>query len=155
MMFRKIHLKSSISSLRCMNIQKIITPSVIYNNYPYLHDFIIASSLHCTICTYARPCGTARFCPLVKTCSFLHILSFYKRFFTLFYGNDIIDVEARERMKKRHIGIIVNEKGIGNFILPGDYVIKTDPRTCTERKVRTERSFGYFWMLKVRFYLEF
>lgn len=51
---------------------------------------------------------------------------------------------------KRISQIQMNPKSLGQHILPGDYVIRTNPKTGKERKVFTDRAFGYFWMMKVR-----
>lgn len=107
-----------------------------------LYIFLYVSSSHCTISTYDRPCGTAGFDSPRRTC-----LS-HKYFVTECHENDILDDETRSKMQNRHKGIIVNHKGIGNIMLPGDYAIKADKRTSAKRKVRAEHKFGYFWMLK-------
>ena len=60
-----------------------------------------------------------------------------------------IDERTKELMKKRHSGIVMNSKGLGHLILPGEFVIKTNQKTGSKKKVFAERSLGYFWMLKV------
>jgi len=38
--------------------------------------------------------------------------------------------------------------GHGKHILPGDFVLKKNPRTGVERKVLLEHALGYFWAVK-------
>ena len=52
-------------------------------------------------------------------------------------------------MQKRHQGIEMNSDGLSQFILPGEYVVKTNQKTGDKKMVSIERSLGYFWYMKV------
>lgn len=62
--------------------------------------------------------------------------------------DDGIDTFTKSEMAKRHQGIIMNQKGISQFILPGDQMVKTNQKTGQKKMVAIERSVGYFWYIK-------
>ena len=43
----------------------------------------------------------------------------------------------------------MNPDGIGQQILPGNFVIKKNPKTGAEKKVILEHALGFFWAFKV------
>ena len=61
-----------------------------------------------------------------------------------------MSLEMKQEMDKRHHGIMMNPNGLSRTILPGDFVIKTNEKTGSKRKVYADRALGYFWMIKVR-----
>jgi hypothetical protein len=59
--------------------------------------------------------------------------------------------EEYEGLKaRRNKSIIMNPEGLGQHILPGNYVTRKNEKTGVERKVFLEHAHGYFWALKVR-----
>ena len=62
--------------------------------------------------------------------------------------DDGIDSYTRTQMQKRHQGIIMNENGLSQHVLPGGYIVKTNQKTGDKKMVGLERSMGYFWDLK-------
>ena len=66
---------------------------------------------------------------------------------------DGIDSHTRKLMQNRHEGIEMNTKGISQHVLPGEYIVKTNPKTGDKKMVGLERSMGYFWDLKVSYLL--
>lgn len=50
---------------------------------------------------------------------------------------------------KRNKNIRMNPDGIGQQILPGNFVIKKNPKTGAEKKVILEHALGFFWAFKV------
>lgn len=62
---------------------------------------------------------------------------------------DGIDSYTRKLMQNRHEGIKMNTDGISQHVLPGEYIVKTNPKTGDKKMVGLERSMGYFWDLKV------
>jgi len=44
--------------------------------------------------------------------------------------------------------IVMNPEGYSRLILPGNYAMKTNPRTGVQRKIFAERVLGFFWMIK-------
>jgi len=61
---------------------------------------------------------------------------------------DGIDSFTRKEMQKRNEGIVMNANGLSSQVLPGDFIVKTNPRTGDKKMVQIERSMGYFWDLK-------
>lgn len=68
---------------------------------------------------------------------------------------DGIDSYTKKLMQNRHEGIKMNPKGISQHVLPGEYIVKTNPRTGDKKMVGLERSMGFFWDLKVCFFCSF
>jgi len=64
------------------------------------------------------------------------------------YDYEGIDTKTRKEMQKRHQGIEMNSDGLSQFILPGEYVVKTNQKTGSKKMVSIERSLGYFWYMK-------
>ena len=60
-----------------------------------------------------------------------------------------ISREMEQELDKRHHGIMMNPNGLSRTILPGNFVIKTNEKTGSKRKVHADRALGYFWMIKV------
>lgn len=50
---------------------------------------------------------------------------------------------------KRNKNIRMHPDGIGQQILPGNFVIKKNPKTGAEKKVILEHALGFFWAFKV------
>ena len=52
-------------------------------------------------------------------------------------------------LAQRNGNIIMHPEGLGQKILPGNFVIKKNEATGVETKVLLEHALGYFWALKV------
>mmetsp|Transcript_21405 Transcript_21405/g.44810 ORF Transcript_21405/g.44810 Transcript_21405/m.44810 type:complete len:349 (-) Transcript_21405:87-1133(-) len=62
--------------------------------------------------------------------------------------NSSWDAEYKDLKARRNKNIIMHPDGHGKHILPGDFVLKKNPRTGVERKVLLEHALGYFWAVK-------
>jgi hypothetical protein len=60
------------------------------------------------------------------------------------------ECEYEELVARRNRHVVMNPLGHGHRILPGNYVVKVDPKTGIEKKVMLEHALGYFWAFKVR-----
>ena len=60
-----------------------------------------------------------------------------------------MEIEDDRLIAQRNKNIIMHPEGHGKKILPGNFVIKKNPRTGVEKKVMLEFALGYFWALKV------
>ncbi|KAL7533190.1 hypothetical protein ACHAXR_005094 [Thalassiosira sp. AJA248-18] len=49
---------------------------------------------------------------------------------------------------QRNKNIIMHPEGLGQKIVPGNFVIKKNPKTGAEKKVILEHALGYFWAFK-------
>jgi len=59
-----------------------------------------------------------------------------------------MEIEDERLIAQRNKNIIMHPEGHGKKILPGNFVIKKNPRTGVEKKVMLEFALGYFWALK-------
>lgn len=64
-------------------------------------------------------------------------------------------MEYEGLIAQRNKNIIMHPEGHGQKILPGNFVVKRDPKTGAERKVLMEHALGYFWAFKVRIHTTF
>ncbi|KAL7467841.1 hypothetical protein ACHAXS_012114 [Conticribra weissflogii] len=62
--------------------------------------------------------------------------------------NSSWDAEYEGLKARRNKNIVMHPEGLGKNILPGDFVLKKNPRTGVERKVLLEHALGYFWAVK-------
>jgi hypothetical protein len=62
------------------------------------------------------------------------------------------EAEYEELIARRNKNILMHPLGHGQHILPGNFVVKKNPKTGAEKKVMLEHALGYFWAFKVRKY---
>lgn len=65
-----------------------------------------------------------------------------------FSNRSSFEIEYEGLIAQRNKNIIMHPEGHGKNILPGNFVIKKDPKTGAEKKVMLEFALGYFWAMK-------